>query len=537
MNKSNFKQIFLTLALLITAATGAWAEESESITTTLSEAMTGSVEFTGTHFKITGQRADKDGMNLGSSTKRTITISALNGEIITKVEMTIGFKLYTWEWDVLSTKGNVSGEYTTYKNLTLTDVDVSEVTLSASNTTTGYLQFNKFKIFYTLPAGTVTLNNAKTVATMTMPESDVTVEYSLVRDMIDETYPVEFGGLPASGDIIVKKGDDGKYQPASELTITLIDPLAAADAQNIIDSEDITIQVIIQKENAQGAIDDDPDKEPITLEAFLADMQPGYYRLEAVASETGAYDGTVYSVPLTLIEKYDLAIQPADDFSKDKLSEVTVAGAAQTLDADGKATVTTESGKEVKLKAKRGYVIEKVEAKKGVAAAARTLSEATAEDLGKIVGADGNIYDTKADAEAVATGNAVAMIAYVGSGTDNATYQHGLAIALSDEGKMNWSTAKSTCEGKTAVTGAWCLPSQNQWKAMLKANGGNDSSYYGLNTAIVTAGGTALQEDAYWSSTENGENYAYYVSLLYGDANFPVDGRSNRALVRACLAF
>ena len=34
--------------------------------------------------------------------------------------------------------------------------------------------------------------------------------------------------------------------------------------------------------------------------------------------------------------------------------------------------------------------------------------------LGKILGADGNIYNTKADAEAVATGNAVAMIAYVG---------------------------------------------------------------------------------------------------------------------------
>ena len=367
MNKSNFKQIFLTLALLITAATGAWAEESESITTTLSEAMTGSVEFTGTHFKITGQRADKDGMNLGSSTKRTITISALNGEIITKVEMTIGFKLYTWEWDVLSTKGNVSGEYTTFKNLTLTDVDVSEVTLSASNTTTGYLQFNKFKIFYTLPAGTVTLNNAKPVATMTMPESDVTVEYSLVRDMIDDTNPVEFGGLPADGDIIVKKDDNGKYQPASELTITLIDPLAAADAQNIIDSEDITIQVIIQKENAQGAIDDDPDKEPITLEAFLADMKPGYYRLKAVASETGAYDGTVYSDYLTLVEKYDLQIQPADEYSKGKLSEVTVAGAAQNLDADGKATVTNVApGAEVKLKAKRGYVIEKVEAKKTV---------------------------------------------------------------------------------------------------------------------------------------------------------------------------
>lgn len=46
------------------------------------------------------------------------------------------------------------------------------------------------------------------------------------------------------------------------------------------------------------------------------------------------------------------------------------------------------------------------------------------------------------------------MIAYVDSETDHSTYKHGLAIVLSDEGSMNWSTAKSTCEGKTAVSGA-----------------------------------------------------------------------------------
>ncbi|MBQ3753320.1 MAG: hypothetical protein II864_07210, partial [Prevotella sp.] len=202
----------MTLALLLTAATGAWAEDSESITTTLPEAKTGSVEFTGTHFKITGQRADGDGMNLGSSTKRTITISALNGEIITKVEMTIGFKFYSWEWEVLSTKGNVSGNYTTGYNLTLTDVDVSEVTLSASNTTTGYLQFNKFKIFY-VPAGTMVLNSDKTTATMTMPAFDVTAEYELVRDMSVQMTAQVGDGTQEQPRYRVKK-DGNKFIPA-----------------------------------------------------------------------------------------------------------------------------------------------------------------------------------------------------------------------------------------------------------------------------------------------------------------------------------
>ena len=132
--------------------------------------------------------------------------------------------------------------------------------------------------------------------------------------------------------------------------------------------------------------------------------------------------------------------------------------------------------------------------------------------LGKILGADGNIYNTKAAAEAVGTGNAVAMIAYVGSETDHDSYKHGLAIALSDEsgGTMNCYAAKSSCEGKAAVTGAaWLLPSQNQWKAMLKAFGDSDASYTGLNTALATAGGDSSklmeykggQVCMYWSSS------------------------------------
>ena len=361
-------KILLTLALLITAAAGAWAQESESITTTLPEAKTGSVEFTGTHFKITGQRADNDGITLGSSSNRIITISALNGEIITKVEMTIGFKFYEWQWEVLSTKGNVSGNYTTGYNLTLTDVDVSEVTLSASNTTTGFLLFNKFKIFYTMPAGTMTLNTDNTVATMTMPASDVTVNYTLVRDMQDEANPVTFSGLPTNDEpIIVKKGDDGKYQPAEALTIQLIDPLAAAEAQNIIAADGITIKVLVGAENGQGAIDYDQEN-PITLEAFLADMKPGYYWIKAEPTdENSPYDGTVYSSEFTAVEQYDLTVKPANDFSKNGLDAVTVGSESVTIDANtGEATKTgVAPDTEVKIKAKRGYVIDKVEVKKG----------------------------------------------------------------------------------------------------------------------------------------------------------------------------
>ena len=166
---------------------------------------------------------------------------------------------------------------------------------------------------------------------------------------------------------------------------------------------------------------------------------------------------------------------------------------------------------------------------------ARPLAEATTDDLGKIAGADGYIYDTKAAAEAAST-QAVAMIAYVGSETDHSTYKHGLAIALSDEGGMTWSTAKSTCEGKTAVSGAaWMLPSQEQWKTMFKANGGDEAKYDGLNTALATAGDELKKDGSYWSSTPYDGGRAWYARLI--DAQWRFDSMDYSLRVRACLAF
>ena len=161
--------------------------------------------------------------------------------------------------------------------------------------------------------------------------------------------------------------------------------------------------------------------------------------------------------------------------------------------------------------------------------------------VGQIIGSDGKNYDATATLPDGV--KAVAVIAYVGSETGDDTYKNGLAIALADEADSNWSTAKSTCEGKTAITGAkWCLPSQDQWKQMFKANGDNDASYTGLNTTITTAGGTTLQEGvSYWSSSEsNPVDDAYYGVNLNGSnasASWSNDYEGSLNRVRACLAF
>jgi len=160
-------------------------------------------------------------------------------------------------------------------------------------------------------------------------------------------------------------------------------------------------------------------------------------------------------------------------------------------------------------------------------------------EKGNVIGYDGKIYANKDGAEAVSTGNAAAVIVYLGSDTKDATFKNGLAIALADEGSMNWSTAMSTCGAKTAITGAkWCLPSRDQWKQMFKANGGDDTKWSGLNTTITNAGGTTLQSSVrYWSSTEDGV-YVYDVNLYGADfAGFISDFEDNSVHVRACLAF
>lgn len=181
------------------------------------------------------------------------------------------------------------------------------------------------------------------------------------------------------------------------------------------------------------------------------------------------------------------------------------------------------------------------------AAAAKTLAEATAGDIGKIAGKDGKIYATKADAEAVATGNAVAMIAYVGTASD---CTHGLAIALADESRTkNYGAAGTACSGKAAVTGGtWRLPSIKDWQYMFIGCGASGSysdnpfsmSYSGLASKLTTAQGDALQADDYWSSTEYDPGYSAWVVYFHGsDAFFyhDDDNEYNVYLVRACLAF
>ena len=165
----------------------------------------------------------------------------------------------------------------------------------------------------------------------------------------------------------------------------------------------------------------------------------------------------------------------------------------------------------------------------------KPAAEATAEDKGKLIGTDGNIYADVAAATAAGT-TAVAKIIYIGP-TGHATYNHGLALALTDEEGGTWWAAKDACSAKntsTPVTGAtWLLASKDQWDYMLGANGAG--SYTALRDGFSSVGGSNLQDAVYWSCTENDSWHAGSYNFVLG--SWGSDHKYYAVRVRACLAF
>ena len=234
------------------------------------------------------------------------------------------------------------------------------------------------------------------------------------------------------------------------------------------------------------------------------------------------------------------------------------------------------------------------------AAAAATytlLSAATTEDIGKVAGQDGYIYDNVEAATAAGT-TASAIIAYVGTAgsvdASSSTYK-GLAIALTDAnsgGTCLWcSEIGNTCVSQTdaiatAITytngiastntltidghthaaataassystacpsgvSAWFLPSVGQWNLIvqglatkqagstvstnLTTSPNNTYKSSNLNSVITDAGGTGFQSGGYWSSTEHTSGNAWRMIFSLGRAYN--NSKTANNYVRAVFAF
>ena len=255
-------------------------------------------------------------------------------------------------------------------------------------------------------------------------------------------------------------------------------------------------------------------------------------------SQGGAYTFTAPSgkifTKIEIINSVAVTFTPYGDWTKPENNKIMWSGAASS-------TVTLAASGFVNCPNVTSIVFTMMKTQAAATPTAYTLAEST---VGMIVGSDGKAY-AAADKDNLPTGvTAVAMVAY-----KSATAGSSLAIALADEGTMNWSTAITTCEAHTpAVTGGtWRLPSISDWQYMFIGCGASGSysdnpssmSYSGLASKLTTAQGDALQEGAYyWSSSEFNPGYnAWNVIFDGGDAHFCYDLESGEYQVRACLAF
>ena len=322
----------MTLALLLTAATGAWADDTYTVVGSNSDMF-------GTAWDPTNTTNDMT-KNGDGTYSITYTNVYLDDDVQYKV-----VKNHSWD--------------ETYP-------DVNRViNIAEAGTYTVTIHFNPttHEVYETMPGSgsgepdvEVITNAASeqdlfTEASFTMPAFDATVSYTLVRDLAVQT---QFVGVPTEPVAVKKDGDKFVFASGTAPTIALIDLLN--DNAPIVDG----VTYYFEKQNAETG-----DFEASTVN-LLADAQPGTWRIVTTATADGPYDGTVRSAAFTLVEQYDLTVKPANDFSKKGLDAVTVGTETVTPDATtGEATKTgITPDTEVKLKAKRGYVIEKVEAKK-----------------------------------------------------------------------------------------------------------------------------------------------------------------------------
>ena len=223
----------------------------------------------------------------------------------------------------------------------------------------------------TAPAGPkVTFNEAKTEATMEMPGSDVTVEYELVRDLEQS---VVFAGLPntTQGTEILKKDGD-KYTFATTPEIALVDAIDLENLLPITDAEGITLSVYPMVEIMEGYWKADETATPVALADFLASPQPGNWMIKAVAAAPSAYDGTLYSKKFTLAEAYDLTLSPANAENPYNIGKETAKGSVtvgqEEATPDEKGVIKgIEPGKKVKITTTGpDYIIRKATVKKTV---------------------------------------------------------------------------------------------------------------------------------------------------------------------------
>lgn len=348
-------KILMTLALLLTAVTGAWAQETPLVTIESKDYTSfksGSQTFGDVAtVTLTGDYLINDGSHggwycLGSNTTATISVAEANGANITSV------KFYT-------AGGGSAEDKDAPFEVTTTTVTSSNITTYLNGNSIGSYGVSKIEVYGTAEPPIEVTPVAEPAAntkqwTFAMPGSDVvlTPQYAPTAkwDVVDnvEQLPAALEGIIAGQDaaiVTAGQSSQGTVMYAVTTTAEAAPALTAfsATVPTAKDYDDATTLYVWYYIQGQ----DTPDDEEATEENTFNDSE-------------------ICATPLTvniLTNKFDITFNAANANTIEAgKATVSVGGTAKTV-TDGKLQ-GVKMGSEVKMTAKQGYKFRKVEAKK-----------------------------------------------------------------------------------------------------------------------------------------------------------------------------
>ena len=308
---NNMRQKILSLlVLLLTAATGAWAEEkSETISTNTSQ-----VEYTGEHFKITPNK-QTDFLQVADlryydSGQVYFSVQTLDGQNISKLDLQISY-IDDASIDNLS----LSSGTKSYDNgvLTITNVNADHVQISLTEEDEfGFIEISSVTYYYeeSAPDVEVTTNAASEGATFTeasfqMPAFDATADYELVRDMSVQMTATMGDGTDGVR-YRVKKAQQGEgYEPAD---LNMMQVLALVAVNDGIEQKALTLN---QDFFCRIYKLDEQTLQPVGDGMLLSEFNfaPGLYALKAFAQDGSDYEGeTALSNTFKLFQGYEVEV-------------------------------------------------------------------------------------------------------------------------------------------------------------------------------------------------------------------------------------
>lgn len=266
----------MTLALLITAATGAWAK-METQKVTIAEFLAAEVsndvlyELTGTVSNITNTTYGNFDLTDNTGTVYVYGLLTLDGQ--SKQFASMGIEEGT-NITIITPRSEYNGN-PQGKNAYLVSINPAAVT--------------------------VTLNEAKTEASFEMPTYDVNFSYELVRDITQKVDVETRIDGAVTERIRIAKDNDGHYKFATKQgwQFAAVDKL---DNNKDLTNGELTYTLKMKVGDEYVA------------KNFATELCPGTWRLEATANEGKPYDGTAYGPDIELYAGYEITV-PAGEYA------------------------------------------------------------------------------------------------------------------------------------------------------------------------------------------------------------------------------